>query len=176
MEDKIIIAGSGGQGVLTLGIFLSRTAIEQGLHTTWLPSYGAEKRGGFSFCQIVISDREIFSPVVERPDTLICFDNRALDTFGAKATDKTVSIINSSIVHEKPAIKGTITMLPAADIAKKINFVKAMNIVAAGAYFSLKKTLATETALKVMNEMLGGKCDAFEINKKAFNEGMSYKN
>ncbi len=176
MEDKIIIAGSGGQGVLTLGIFLSRTAIEQGLHTTWLPSYGAEKRGGFSFCQIVISDGEIFSPVVERPDTLICFDNRALETFGQKATDKTISIINSSIINKTPFIKGNIMMIPAADIAKKINFVKAMNIVAAGAYFNVKKILNVDAALKVMNEMLGGKCDAFEINKKAFFEGMAYKN
>lgn len=68
MIEKIIIAGSGGQGVLTLGMYLAQIASFEGKNAAWLPAYGAEKRGGPSFCSLIISDREIFSPVVETPE------------------------------------------------------------------------------------------------------------
>ncbi|MCX7698024.1 MAG: 2-oxoacid:acceptor oxidoreductase family protein, partial [Candidatus Goldbacteria bacterium] len=90
MEERIIIAGSGGQGVLTLGLFLCNVAIADYKNVTWLPSYGAEKRGGFSFCNVIISDDEIFSPVVDKPTTLIIFDQRAYDTYKNKIEENTL--------------------------------------------------------------------------------------
>ena len=88
MIEQIIIAGSGGQGVLTLGIYLARAAAFEGKNVAWLPAYGAEKRGGPSFCSLIISDTEIFSPVVETPDTLIAFDQRAIENYMGKAGSK----------------------------------------------------------------------------------------
>ena len=98
MDERIIVAGSGGQGVLTLGIFLSKIGILEGRNVSWLPTYGAEKRGGFSFCYICVSDTMIYSPIIDTPTALIAFDQRAYETYRPKINDKTAFIENSSLV------------------------------------------------------------------------------
>jgi 2-oxoglutarate ferredoxin oxidoreductase subunit gamma len=157
MTEQILIAGSGGQGVLTLGIMLARIAVFEKKNAAWLPSYGAEKRGGFSFCSLVISDEEIYSPVVETPDTLIIFDQRALETYGPRASEKTMIIENSSLVLTQTAALGTRLNVPAGDIAKKLESGKVMNVAMAGAYLAAKKIFSYESAGIVMREMLGKK-------------------
>jgi len=67
----MIIAGYGGQGVMLLGKLLAQAAMEAGRKVTYLPAYGTEVRGGTANCHVVISDGEIYSPVVERPTTLV---------------------------------------------------------------------------------------------------------
>ncbi len=67
-EKHIIIAGFGGQGVLFLGTTLAEAAIIEGKNTTWMPSYGAEMRGGSANCFVVISDGEIPSPLFDEAD------------------------------------------------------------------------------------------------------------
>jgi 2-oxoglutarate ferredoxin oxidoreductase subunit gamma len=157
MTEQIIIAGSGGQGVLTLGIFLSRIAVYEGKNAAWLPSYGAEKRGGLSFCSLVISDEEIFSPVVETPDTLIVFDQRALESYAARAKDSTMIIENSSLIPKDTAAKGKKIYVKANDIAQKLESIKVANIVLAGTYLAARKIFKFDNAQEVMKEMLGTK-------------------
>lgn len=175
MTEKIIIAGSGGQGVLTLGVFLARIGFNEGKNVTWLPSYGAEKRGGFSFCYTVISDEEIFSPVVETPDTLLLFDQRAYDTYKNKISKQTCVIVNSYLVKNIDESNKNIFKVNATEIAREINFIQAMNIVMFGAYFELKKIFKKETVYNVMKEMLKGKKEeVFIKNKTAFEKGMEF--
>ncbi len=174
MEEKIIIAGSGGQGVLTLGLFLSNVAISAGKNVTWLPSYGAEKRGGFSFCNVVISDDEIFSPVVDKPTTLIVFDQRAYETYKDRIEDYTVLIENASLVKSSQ-IKGKKVSVPASDIAKNLNFIKGVNMVLAGVYSAVVDIFGKDKYLKVMEEMLSGKKNEIvEKNFHIFNQGIKY--
>lgn len=68
MEKKIIIAGFGGQGVLSLGQFIAYSAMNENLDVTWLPSYGPEMRGGTANCSVVVSDKPVASPVISKPD------------------------------------------------------------------------------------------------------------
>lgn len=157
MTEQIIIAGSGGQGVLTLGIFLARIAVFEGKNAAWLPSYGAEKRGGFSFCSLVISDEEIFSPVVETPDTLIVFDQRALESYAARASENTLIIENKSLIPVEIPAKGKRVRIDAGAIAKELASSKVTNIVIAGAYLAAKKIFTFANAEAVMKEMLGSK-------------------
>ena len=157
MTEQIIIAGSGGQGVLTLGIFLARIAVYEGKNAAWLPSYGAEKRGGFSFCSLVVSDEEIFSPVVETPDTLIVFDQRALESYASRATEKTMIIENTSLIPNDTASKGKKVYIAAGAIAKELASSKVTNIVIAGTYLAAKKIFTFANAETVMKEMLGSK-------------------
>lgn len=174
MEEKIIIAGSGGQGVLTLGLFLCNVAISDNKNVTWLPSYGAEKRGGFSFCDIVISDDEIFSPVVDRPTTLIVFDHRAYESYKNKIEENTVFIENSSLVNSGQ-IKGRKISVPASDIAKNLNFIKGVNMVIAGVYSEVNNLFEKEKYFKVMEQMLKGrKHEIVEKNYQAFNHGVKF--
>jgi len=177
MKEEIKIAGSGGQGVLTLGVFLSRIGIVEGKKVSWLPSYGAEKRGGFSFCDVVVSDEEIYSPVIESPDTLILFDQRAHDLYGPKAESNTLIIENSSLVTEDKIEKGTKIKIPASEMAKNMKFIKAMNIIMAGAYIANRETFKKESAYKVMGEILKKKSEEIlEKNIHAFDEGMDFVN
>ena len=117
MEERIILAGSGGQGVQTLGFLLAKVGMSDKKRVTWLPSYGAEKRGGFSFCHVVISDEEIYSPYVENPDTLILFDQRALNTYEKFVMKNTLVLENSSLIREDSIQNGKKVSIPATDIA-----------------------------------------------------------
>ena len=81
METKIIIAGFGGQGVLSLGQFIAYSAMFQGKDVTWLPSYGPEMRGGTANCNVCVADREVASPIIGNPDILIDINKPRLDKF-----------------------------------------------------------------------------------------------
>lgn len=175
MEERIILAGSGGQGVQTLGFLLAKVGMSDKKRVTWLPSYGAEKRGGFSFCHVVISDEEIYSPYVENPDTLILFDQRALNTYAQFTLKHTLVIENSSLIQEDTVMNGKKVSIPATDIANNIFFTQAANTVMAGAYFALKTIFQVENALKVMRDVLIKKSkQIFEKNEKALYQGFYF--
>ena len=74
MTAKVIMAGFGGQGVVLMGTLLSYSAMVQGKHTTFFPSYGAEMRGGTANCSVIVSDDEIPSPVVSEPDCIVAMN------------------------------------------------------------------------------------------------------
>ncbi len=99
--QKITISGFGGQGVLSLGKFISYSAIEQNLNTSWLPSYGPEMRGGTANCSVIYSAEEIAAPVIDHPDILIAFNEPSLDKFEGSVKKGGIIIINSDIVHKK---------------------------------------------------------------------------
>lgn len=78
---RIKIAGSGGQGVLALGLTLAQAAVCEGLEASWLPSYGPEQRGGSANCSVVISGESIVSPVVGACDILVCLNRESYARF-----------------------------------------------------------------------------------------------
>ena len=81
MKEEIIIAGFGGQGVLSMGKILAYSAIMQDLEVTWMPSYGPEMRGGTANVCVIVSDRKISSPIITRYDTAIILNQQSLDKF-----------------------------------------------------------------------------------------------
>ena len=80
-QQRIKIAGFGGQGVLSAGVLLSQAAISEGLESSWLPSYGPEMRGGHANASVIISEENIGSPVVDDPTVLIAMNGPSLDLF-----------------------------------------------------------------------------------------------
>ena len=81
MKQEIIIAGFGGQGVLSLGKILAYSGIMQGLEVTWMPSYGPEMRGGTANVTVVLSDRPISSPIAHEYDTVVVLNQQSMDKF-----------------------------------------------------------------------------------------------
>lgn len=71
MKFTLIISGSGGQGVMSIGMSLAGSAVEGGLHATFMPLYGPEQRGGSAKCTVIVSDSEIVSPLPKQSDGLI---------------------------------------------------------------------------------------------------------
>ena len=78
---RILIAGFGGQGIVSMGKMLAYAGMKEGKHVTSLPSYGPEMRGGTANCSVIISEREIASPFISHPDTLIVMNQASLDKF-----------------------------------------------------------------------------------------------
>ena len=176
MKEQIIIAGTGGQGVLTLGVFIARVAVYENKNVAWLPSYGAEKRGGFSFCSIIISDEEIFSPVVETADTLIAFDQRALDSYVPRTSENTLVIENSSLIFNDSINVNKKVIIPASDFAKGLDAAKVTNIVLAGVYIGTKKLFEIESVNFFIRDRLGSKAGKLlDKNLSAFMLSYNFK-
>ena len=118
MIERIIIAGSGGQGIMLLGKVIATAAMKENKFVTWLPAYGAEVRGGSSFCMVIISDEEIASPFVTLADTVVALNEISFNKFKGKLKDKGLLILNSSLAENKPKLlKNKLVFLPFSEIA-----------------------------------------------------------
>jgi 2-oxoglutarate ferredoxin oxidoreductase subunit gamma len=173
MTTRVIMAGFGGQGVVLMGTLLSYSAMVQGKHTTFFPSYGAEMRGGTANCSVIVSDDEIPSPVVNEPDCVIAMNIASLDKFESRVRPGGTLFVNSSLV-KKEAARDDIEEIrvPANDIAEGLGTAKAANMVMLGCV--LKKTGAVEldSAVKSLEKVLSERAMALlDINKQALRRG-----
>lgn len=173
MMVKTILAGFGGQGVLMMGYSLANAAMLHGYQVTYLPSYGAEVRGGTANCTVAISDEEIASPVASAPDYLVTLNAPSLFTFQNKLVPGGGIFINSSIVDAHPSRKDVeCFMIPAGEIAEKLGEPRAVNVIMLGAYLKKTGLIPADAYLKSLKQIMGEKRKSvMEINKKAFMAG-----
>lgn len=119
-EKHIIIAGFGGQGVLFAGTILAEAAMIDGKNTTWMPSYGAEMRGGSANCFVVVSNEEISSPIFDEADYGIFLSQAAINRFEKVIAKNGTAIVNSSMVENRPQRNDINYLLkPLTDLAAK---------------------------------------------------------
>lgn len=170
MEEKIIIAGFGGQGIMFLGKLICQAGMEEGYNVTFMPSYGAEVRGGTANCHVIISDSSIASPVITEATTLLIFNDPSLLKFEKNLVPDGFLLYNSSLVNVKPARKDIeISSVPATETAYKAGSTKSTNMVMLGRYAAYKKILSREKIIKNIKGISG------EINLKAFDAGYRYE-
>jgi len=177
MIESVIIAGSGGQGVMLLGKVLAEAVMRQDRQVSWFPAYGPEVRGGTSHCMVTISEQEIGSPYITQADTLIVLNNPSLERFKDRIKNNGLLILNSSLA--KTADFGGIKILqfPFTDIAIGLGNIKVANMVALGCYLGAKKIVKIKDVLEVFRFMApAGKSDILEINQRALQEGVSLAN
>jgi len=168
MTERIIIAGSGGQGIMLLGKVLSLAAMKENKFVTWLPCYGAEVRGGTAYCMVTISSREVGSPYIGQADALIIMNAPSLAKFKQRLKPGGLLVLNSSLAREKRAARVKLLSFPFTDIAAGLGNVKVANISALGCYLRQKKTVALKSVLAVIQEIApSGRGGLVEINKKA---------
>ena len=173
MTEKIIISGFGGQGIMFLGKLLALAAMRQGMFVTFLPAYGAEVRGGASYCSVIISDKEIASPCVEKADTLIAMNAPSLEKFSSWTREGADVFANSSMLNgAKRAGSLKWHLVPFTDIALKLGNVKSANMAALGAYLGAKESIPLENIFKLLPEFLKNNKELIELNKKAIEEGL----
>lgn len=143
MYADAIIAGFGGQGILLAGTLLAHAAMEHGLHTTFIPVYGPEMRGGTANCTVVISDEDIGSPIVVRPRTILVLNRPSLEKFQPQLVDGGICVLNSSLMDPALADTPRITAVSVAcnDIADKLGNTRLVNMVALGAYVKATQVL-----------------------------------
>jgi len=173
-EHRAIVAGFGGQGVLTLGKLLCMSALSEGRQVTYLPSYGSEVRGGTANCQVVISPHAISSPLVERPDSLIILNTLSYERFAPVTKPGGLIVLNSSGTDTDgaPPPDGVkVLSLPAAEMAADMGSVKVTNVIMLGAYLTALPLVRAETALAALKQLLASKASLLDLNVKAFQEG-----
>jgi len=172
MTERIIIAGSGGQGVMLLGKVIAEAAMRQNNQVIYLPAYGPEVRGGTSHCMVTISDREIGSPYITKADSLIILNNPSLERFKSKVKDDGLLILNSSLAKTGAYGKVKILQFPFTDIAVKLGNIKVANMVALGSYLGAKKIIKSQNILGVFKFMApAGNLKILEVNELALKEG-----
>ncbi|MDR1940768.1 MAG: 2-oxoacid:acceptor oxidoreductase family protein [Endomicrobium sp.] len=187
MKHEIIVAGFGGQGVLLAGTLIAQAAIEQGLHTTWFPSYGAEMRGGTANSTIVVSDEEIGSPLAFNANALIALNEPSLNKFLPRMAKSAAIIVNSSIIAQTEKFTENTYFVPLSEIADKtIGNIKTANMVSVGALIKAlelcadhickmeNKILNINSAVKAVETAFYAKPKLVDINKKAVLAGYDF--
>ena len=173
MEERILIAGAGGQGALTIGKFMARAAMNKH-RVTFFPSYGAEVRGGTAHCHVVISESEIANPVVDEATVLVLMNQLSYDRFAERLSGDGLMLLNSSMVETDGAGGGRTVAIAASQLAGEIGNIRVANMVMMGALNHFKQIMSEKTFLEVMQEMLGtdaSKAKLFDLNKAAFRLG-----
>jgi 2-oxoglutarate ferredoxin oxidoreductase subunit gamma len=173
-EEKVIIAGFGGQGVMLIGQMLSYAATNQNLNTVWIPSYGPETRGGTANCSVTIAKPMINSPIITEPDSVIAMNLPSLKKFEPKLKKQGIIIINSSLVKNQTYRKDIKAIeIDANNLALKLGNIKVANMIMLGAYIEASGVFEKEAIFEVFNKIFkGGKEALIDINKEALELGI----
>jgi 2-oxoglutarate ferredoxin oxidoreductase subunit gamma len=177
MKEEIIMAGSGGQGIMFAGTLLAHAAMEEGLNVTYFPSYGAEMRGGTANCRVIISDENIGSPIVTNPSTLLAMNESSLQKFTPEVKKGGLIIINSSLSKKEIETDDVeILKIPATELAEKLGDSRVANMVILGAYVNRRKIVSLERTMDSLSKVLGeGKENLFKLNTEALRKGEEYR-
>jgi len=155
MYQDVMIAGFGGQGVLLAGKLLAYAGMIEGKHVTWLPSYGAEIRGGTANCTVIISSDEIGSPVVQSPSAMMILNEASFRKFESRIRLNGQLFLNTSLVHDAPTRTDlTRIEINANDIAKDLGDIRISNMVMLGAFLKKTGVVAMESVLAAIRQVL----------------------
>ena len=172
MQNEIMFAGFGGQGILSIGKILAHAAMEQGFEVGWIPSYGPEMRGGTAYCTVVISDRQIGSPIIRNPKHLVAMNRPSLEKFAPMVKPGGVILVNSSLIPVSSGREDVDELKVAAtDIAKKLGNVRAANIVALAAFVYRSKVVDFEVLRESIKVEFANKAKLIPLNMEAVDRG-----
>ena len=176
IEEQIIIAGFGGQGVMMFGKLLAHAGMIEQKHVSWLPSYGPEMRGGTANCHVIISENPIVSPIIAEATSIIVMNLPSLDKFESFVKPGGRLLINSSLITRKSNRDDVnIFEIPVNHIANQQGSLRVANVVMLGAYITLSNIVNKETILEAIQEVLGQtKRHLLDINVKALEEGIKF--
>ncbi len=175
--EEVIIAGFGGQGIMLTGRLLAQTAMERGLEVTYMPSYGAEVRGGTSNCMVIIAEKKIACPVVAKPDSLIVLNKASLNKFGPRLKNGGLLIMNSSLIDTEPNLDDSIEIIPvpADELAVELGSPKSANMVALGVYLQKRGQFTADAAAQALPEVLAKRYHkTLPVNTKALRRGAEF--
>lgn len=175
MKREIIIAGFGGQGVMSIGKSLVEAGLQEGLEVSWVPSYGPEMRGGTANCSVILSPDPIGSPIVCSPTELIAMNGPSLTKFKGDVVPGGIIFLNSDAVKtpvEREDVK--VVRVPCDTIAGELGNGKVSNMVMLGAYIAATRALDPETLRTMIRHMFTGpKAKLVPLNMEALARGLA---
>jgi 2-oxoglutarate ferredoxin oxidoreductase subunit gamma len=174
MTEEIIIAGFGGQGVLSMGKILGYSGVMENKEVSWMPSYGPEMRGGTANVTVIISDERISSPILNSYDTAIILNQQSMDKFEKTVKPGGILIYDSNGITHHPTRKDIkIYLVDAAEEAAKMESTKIFNMIVLGGYLKVKPILKLENVVKGLMKSLPERYHHMvPLNEKAIHRGM----
>lgn len=176
MKEEIIIAGFGGQGVLSMGKILAYSGLMDDKEVTWMPSYGPEQRGGTANVTVILSDAKISSPVLDKYDIVVALNQQSLDKFAPKVKPGGILIYDTNGIHNRPT-REDIKIYPvdAMEATLEIGNSKAYNMVVMGALLkAMSYKLPMENVIKGLKKSLPERHHKLiPLNEKAIEKGAS---
>jgi len=174
MTEEIIIAGFGGQGVLSMGKIMAYSGIMQDMEVSWMPSYGPEMRGGTANVTVIISDERISSPIIRTFDTAILLNQQSLDKFEGSVKKGGTLIYDGNGISRHPERDDIdIYRIDATEEATKLESSKTFNMVVLGGYLKIKPVLKMDNVLTGLKKSLPERYHhLLPMNEKALSRGM----
>ena len=158
MLERLIAAGYGGQGLMFTGKLIAWAMMNRGFQVTYIPSYGAEVRGGTANCHVVVSSERIHSPIVEEADSLLIMNEPSLARYADTLAKGGRIFLNTSMVAADKVPAGrTVVAVPATEIASSLGDVRVANMVMLGAYNAVKELLSLEALRGAVENATGSK-------------------
>lgn len=174
MTEEIIIAGFGGQGVLSMGKILAYSGIMQEQEVSWMPSYGPEMRGGTANVTVILSDQRISSPVLHSYDTAIILNQQSLDKFEDSVKPGGMLIYDPNGITRHPEREDIrIFKVEAVSEAAKMKSNKTFNMIVLGAYLRVNPVVEMENVIKGLKKSLPERHHhLIPANEEALKRGM----
>lgn len=174
MKEEIIIAGFGGQGVLSMGKILAYAALMEGKEVSWMPSYGPEQRGGTANVTVIVSDEKISSPILSTFDTAVILNQPSLEKFESKIKPGGTLIYDGYGISSPPTRKDlNIYRIDAMDAAAELKNVKGFNMIVLGGLLKVRPLVKTENILQALRKTLPERHhNLIPMNEEALQKGM----
>ena len=174
MTEEIIIAGFGGQGVLSMGKILAYSGIMQDMEVSWMPSYGPEMRGGTANVTVIISDERVSSPVLNCFDTAIILNQQSMDKFEPKVKPGGVLLYDGNGITRHPERKDiSIYRVDAAEESARLATTKTFNMIVLGGYLKVKPVVKLENVVAGIKKSLPPRHHhLIKVNEDAIVRGM----
>lgn len=172
-EQEIIIAGFGGQGVLSMGRLIAYAGMIEGKEVSWMPSYGPEMRGGTANCIVIVSDSRISSPIITKFDTAILLNQPSVDKFENAIKPGGLLIFEqSTVIHPPTRTDIEIIGISAIEEADKLQAKQVANMIMAGAFLEKRPILKIETLLEALKKALPPRRhNLIPLNEQALSRG-----
>ena len=175
MKQEIIIAGFGGQGVLSMGKILAYAGLMEDLEVTWMPSYGPEQRGGTANVTVILSDKRISSPIIDSFTTAVVLNQQSLDKFESKVKPGGVLIYDSYGIHREPTRTDiTIHRVNAMEATFNLKSSKTFNMLVLGALIKVRPIVKLESIIAGLRKALPERLHhLLPLNQEALELGMT---
>jgi 2-oxoglutarate ferredoxin oxidoreductase subunit gamma len=154
-NQEMIIAGFGGQGVLSMGQIILYAAMKEDKEVSWMPAYGPEMRGGTANCIVIVSPNKVSSPIVTMFDSAIILNQPSLDKFDSKVKPGGLLLCEQSTIIT-PSIRTDIEilMIPAVAQAVKMGKRQIANMIILGAFLDRRPVVSISNVLLALKEVL----------------------
>jgi 2-oxoglutarate ferredoxin oxidoreductase subunit gamma len=175
MTHELLVAGFGGQGVLSLGMTLAYAAMIEEKEVTWMPSYGPEMRGGTANCIVIVSDRKVSSPIVTTFQSVIALNQPSLDKFEKAVRPGGLLMYEATTILRPPTRAGVVVLpLRASEEASRLANPKTMNMIVLGAFLARTQLVELPSIMAALKKVLPERYHhLLPLNEEALRRGMA---